>query len=122
MKNYKFIIKESPEYIYGEIFYKSNEFIFESKHGNGEFSLMIEKNDWRLQGQEEYLKGETLYYKKYTKYSDEWEHEHCEFCGDKISEYDGDLHEGYCTKDEKCWICEKCFNDFKKMFDWKVEK
>lgn len=43
MKNYKFIIKESPEYIDGEIFYKSNEFIFESKHGNGEFSLMIEK-------------------------------------------------------------------------------
>ena len=42
--------------------------------------------------------------------------------GDKISEYDGDLHEGYCTKDEKCWICEKCFNDFKEMFDWKVEK
>ena len=63
MKNYKFIIKESPEYIDGEIFYKNNEFIFESKDGNGEFSLMIEKNDWRLQGQEEYLKGETLYYK-----------------------------------------------------------
>ena len=29
---------------------------------------MIEKNDWRLQGQEDYLKGENLYYKKYIKY------------------------------------------------------
>ena len=43
MNNYKFIIKESPEYIEGEIFYKNNEFIFESKDGNGEFSLMIGK-------------------------------------------------------------------------------
>ena len=32
---------------------------------------MIEKNDWRLQGQEKYLKDKILYHKKYTKYSEE---------------------------------------------------
>lgn len=81
---------------------------------------MIEENDWRLQGQEEYLKGKKLYYKKYKKYSERWEHEHCEFCSEKISEYKGDLNYAYCTKDEKYWICEECFNDFKELFKWKV--
>ena len=81
---------------------------------------MIRENDWRLQRQETYLRDKTLYHKKCVKFSDEWEHEHCEFCGEKISEYDGDLNEGYCTKDEKYWICEECYNDFKEMFNWKL--
>ncbi len=81
---------------------------------------MIRENDWRLQGQETYLRDKTLYHKKYVKFSDEWEHEHCEFCGEKISEYDGDLNEGYCTEDEKYWICKECYNDFKETFNWKL--
>lgn len=83
---------------------------------------MIENNDWRLQGQEKYLKNIDIYFKRYVKYSDRWDHEHCEFCGDKISEYEGDLHEAYCTEDEKFWICNDCYKDFKEMFNWKVNK
>ena len=77
--------------------------------------------DWRNRGQDEYLIDISLkFVSKYTKFSPEWEHEHCEFCTSKISEYEGDLHQAYCTKDEKKWICEECFNDFKDMFRWKV--
>jgi len=60
---------------------------------------MIDKNDWRLQGQEKYLKGVTLYLKKYIKYRNAWDHDHCEFCWAKFS-LEGspdDLDEGYLT-------------------------
>ena len=66
------------------------------------------------------MKNKNLYYKKYSKYSEKWEHDHCEFCGLKFSEKEGDLHHGYCTEDEYYWICENCFEDFKEMFHWKV--
>lgn len=46
---------------------------------------MIDKNDWRLQGQEKYLKGVTLYLKKYIKIGDAWDHDHCEFCWAKLA-------------------------------------
>lgn len=82
----------------------------------------MENNDWRLQGQEEYLQDKVLYYKKYHKHSKEWDHEHCDFCGAKISEYSDDLHEGYCTENEEYWICEECYNDFKEMFNWKIDE
>ncbi|MDR2192107.1 MAG: hypothetical protein LBO62_04450 [Endomicrobium sp.] len=79
----------------------------------------MDNNDWRLQGQE-YLMNVELIYSKFKKPSLEWDHEHCSFCWDKFSEYDGTLHEGYCTLDQYHWICEKCFSDFKEMFNWKV--
>lgn len=41
---------------------------------------MAGSEDWRLQGQESYLKGATLVRKRYRTRSDEWEHDHCEFC------------------------------------------
>lgn len=51
------------------------------------------------------------------KYND---HEHCVFCFVTISEYEGDLHEGYCTKDKDKWFCSECFKDFKDRFNWDV--
>lgn len=33
----------------------------------------------------------------------------------------GTLHEGYATDDNYHWVCTKCFNDFKDMFEWKVD-
>jgi hypothetical protein len=74
--------------------------------------------DWRLNGQERYLKNKKIKhieYKNQVKYSD---HEHCEFCMEKISNYSDSLHEGYCTEDEYHWICENCYNDFKDLFNW----
>jgi len=78
-------------------------------------------NDWRLQGQEEFLKNATLCRKKYTKYRDDWDHDHCEFCGEKFSERADDMNEGYVTRDEYHWVCDQCFADFRQMFNWTIE-
>lgn len=81
---------------------------------------MIDKNDWRLTGQEDYLHGKILYYRKWKASSDKWDHDHCEFCWEKFSSFDGTLHEGYTTEDNYYWICSDCFRDFKTMFEWTV--
>ena len=82
---------------------------------------MIEKNDWRLQGQESYLAGVKLVKIPFFRWSETWDHEHCDFCGAKFSDYEGDLHEGYVTADNKrTWICSECFEDFREMFQWEL--
>jgi hypothetical protein len=77
-------------------------------------------SDWRLRDQEEYLHGVAPRLATYTPPSATWDHEHCEFCGETISAYAGDLHRGYTTLDSHFWICEQCFNDFKGSFAWTV--
>ena len=79
-----------------------------------------DKNDWRFMGQDEYLMNVKLMYHFYDHTIRD--HDHCEFCMKKFSNNTGDLHEGYCTLDEYCWICERCYNDFRKMFMWEVVK
>ena len=79
--------------------------------------------DWRLQGQEQYLRGATLIWKRYARYSKQWEHDHCEFCWAEFAEATvvGDaLHEGYATPDNYRWICQNCFSDFKDRFAWRL--
>lgn len=83
---------------------------------------MIELNDWRLQGQEKYLKGVTLFFRYYSesKFPD-WNHDHCEFCWTTFSlAIDDALKVGYTTEDTYRWICPKCFEDFKELFVFKV--
>ena len=83
---------------------------------------MIEKDDWRLQGQEKELMGVTLYFKKYKASNKKSDHDHCEFCWQKFMEYDNPdiIYEGYTTENEYHWICEECYEDFKKMFQWNL--
>ncbi len=76
-------------------------------------------NDWRLQKQEKYLFGVKLSKKKYQKYSENWDHDHCEFCSVKFIETKS-FKEYYATEDNYYWICEPYFNDFKHKFNWKV--
>jgi len=73
-------------------------------------------NDWRLANQMNYLFKKKLIKKTYKPYNEKWEHEHCEFCSEKI----GCSERAYSTKDEYYWICNDCFEDFKDMFEWKV--
>ena len=86
-------------------------------------SGVIILKDWRLNGQERYLDKVTL---KHIKYSNRifnkpnWDHDHCEFCFEKISNCENDLNEAYCTEDEYHWICDNCYTDFKNLFHWKV--
>ena len=76
----------------------------------------MDKNDWRLMGQERYLKGKELYSTKY-KILESNDHDHCEFCGYKFISGE---QEGYCTTNYYHWICNECYNDFKEFFYWKV--
>lgn len=81
---------------------------------------MPTQDDWRRQGQEKYLKGIELTRKKYTKYRDGWDHDHCEFCGAKFMESGGPdiLTEGYASEDNYRWVCKQCFEDFREEFGW----
>lgn len=45
------------------------------------------EDDWRLQGQESYLNGKTLYWRNYSEKSQLNDHDHCDFCTDEISDY-----------------------------------
>jgi len=83
------------------------------------------EEDWRLSGREaqlkKYLYGITLYKRKYKRYSETWDHDHCELCMEKFAETDlipEALHEGYATLDNYRWICASCFNDFREKFAW----
>jgi hypothetical protein len=77
--------------------------------------------DWRLQRQERYLKGATLFLKQYTDRKTKTDHDHCEFCWKKFSDTIPDaLRVGYTTADDYRWICRQCFEDFKEMFQFKL--
>ena len=85
--------------------------------------MSVAENDWRLQGQERYLRGATLSRKPYRRYSKGWDHDHCEFCGAKFGEPDlmpDALHEGYATPDNYRWICVAWFEDFRDRFEWQI--
>ena len=60
-------------------------------------------SDWRLNGQERYLYGVKLKHMNIKDKSNPSDHEHCEFCLEKISNYSDTIHEAYCTEDEYYW-------------------
>ena len=72
-------------------------------------------SDWRLQGQERYLRGVVVCRRAYLPASPTNDHDHCEFCSAKfmVSSGPDTLTEGYCTVDRYRWICSRCFEDFK---------
>jgi hypothetical protein len=76
--------------------------------------------DWRLQGQERFLKSVAVTWKQYRPYREGWDHDHCEFCSAKFSLCETHLHEGYVTLDGYHWICKTCFCDFQETFEWLV--
>ena len=81
---------------------------------------MANSNDPRITNQYKFLYGKSLVQKAFVCKGN-WDHEHCAFCWDRFSEYEGDLHEGYVTADDKyTWICSECFEDFKEMFQWEL--
>ena len=88
--------------------------------------MMIEENDWRLRGQEEYMKDLKFKYISFTAKKGGSLHAHCEFCWHKFMEYHENFeessNEGYCSIDEKYWVCNECFEDFKDVFSWSCIK
>jgi hypothetical protein len=84
---------------------------------------MGKEQDWRLTGQERYLKCKTFVKKRYTAPSPDWDHDHCAFCWTKFmeSEEPDTIQEGYATEDNKHWVCPQCFADFQAQFQWTIK-
>jgi len=84
---------------------------------------MIERNDWRLSGlQANYLHGELLRFSPYRPPRPGWKHDKCEFCWARFApeRREGWVTEGFYTDDQR-WICEPCYEDFKVLFDSRLE-
>jgi hypothetical protein len=88
-------------------------------------------DDWRLMGQERYLKGAAFVRKPYTRWSVDWDHDHCDFCQRKFVEANGHPEDddektvGYAAvgtgpegQDDYHWVCDDCFADFRERFGW----
>jgi len=75
--------------------------------------------DWRIDSAK-HARGEILTFKKYTRWSDSWDHDHCEACWKKFMESGegNSLTEGYATQDGYRWICPKCFSELKEIMGW----
>lgn len=79
---------------------------------------MIEKDDWWLRDDVEYLKNKeinptdgeeiTQYAKRLKK---------CIFCWEEVQ--DTPHQWWFIPVDLSCCICEECYNDFKELFNWK---
>jgi hypothetical protein len=84
---------------------------------------MEKEQDWRLTGQERYLKGKTFEKKRYTAPGPGWDHDHCAFCLAKFMEREepGTTQEGCVTEDNQHWICSQCFADFQNEFKWTIK-
>jgi hypothetical protein len=80
---------------------------------------------WRVDNAE-HLKGVPLKFQRYTKWRDDWDHDHCAGCWAKLAEdkEDGVLNEGYATtasypRGERYeWVCSECFVDLKETLGW----
>jgi hypothetical protein len=77
--------------------------------------------DWRIENAKHTF-GATLQLKKYTRYSESWDHDHCEACWAKFMESAGPqiAAEGYATEDNYRWICADCFVALKVAMGWKL--
>ncbi len=83
---------------------------------------MVDKEDWRIMGQEGYLKKRTVFHKKFNVLTTPIGYRQCEFCYSIFSDEPGKLKHGYHEPISDSWICEDCFQDFKDMFQWTVEE
>lgn len=77
--------------------------------------------DWRIDNAK-HTRGAFLQLKKYTRYSETWEHDYCEACWAKFMESPAPnvLTEGYATEDNYRWICPACFSELKDAMEWKL--
>ena len=87
---------------------------------------MRQPSDPRLTNQENYLKGVTLVWREYLPSNPKNDHDHCAFCWvtfmrDNNSVPDAQTS-GYSTTDRYHWVCKGCFEDFRDLFQWKVER
>jgi hypothetical protein len=86
-------------------------------------------NQWRIDNAS-HLKGLRLQFRRYTRWSERWDHDHCAACWAKFAEFEGPdiLHQGYATCDDYPkgagyeWVCQTCFDDLKDDIEWSAVK
>jgi hypothetical protein len=86
-------------------------------------SQQVTENDWRLQGQEAFLFGVTLYWRTWRETRPGWDHDHCEFCRSKFMDRDDVqdiLRDGYTTEGDYRWVCAFCASDFANRLKFKL--
>ena len=84
-------------------------------------------NQWRIENARR-LQGLTLHFRRYTRWSESWDHDHCVACWAKFAEFDGPeiLHEGYATGpdyvhgENYAWVCPRCFYDLQRALEWRA--
>lgn len=84
--------------------------------------IVVDDDDWRLQGQEAFLANRTLRWSKWSPPRADWDHDHCAFCWTEIGPEVTDhcpLDSGWVTEDDEYhWVCRDCFEDFRERFNW----
>ena len=82
------------------------------------------EDDWRFQNASG-LKDQKFKWKKYTKWSEKWDHDHCSGCWATFSEIAAPdhLYEGYASLEGKrkadyYWVCRDCFDFLKEKLNW----
>jgi hypothetical protein len=81
--------------------------------------------DWRVRNCE-ILRGLTLQRKRYRRWSERWDHDHCAACWAKFAEFEGPeiQHEGYATREDYKLgadydrVCVTCFSELKDEMGW----
>jgi len=82
---------------------------------------------WRIDNAN-HLQNVRWQFRRYARWSENWDHDHCAACWAKFAEFAGlDIqHEGYATSDDYPkgagyeWVCTTCFNDLKEDMGWSV--
>jgi hypothetical protein len=80
---------------------------------------------WRIDNASR-LRGLRLQFRRYTRWSENWDHDHCAACRAKFAEFDGpDIQrEGFATCDDYSkgalyeWVCRTCFDDLRDDMRW----
>ena len=80
------------------------------------------RDDWRIMGQEGYLLNCRLQHRTYSRALCRADFLQCEFCWDKFDEDPQHPKKAYFEPKGQYWICEKCYEDFKDMFEWTVQE
>jgi hypothetical protein len=87
---------------------------------------VLHREDWNWEGYE-WLIGAHWRWKDYYQRVKNLDHAHCVICNAGFSViYDGDHRTGYTKADQPKydddyhWICKRCFDDMKDLFNWVV--
>ena len=88
---------------------------------------MSELDDWRARDQEVW-EGVHLRWARWWPYRPGWDHDHCEFCWQKLGDEGLAEHSsepvdtaGYVTDDDYHWFCATCVDDFRERFAWVLD-